>query len=309
MNSNNLYWSVFQNLEKEIINLSNQIHFDDTQIEIYSIKISELLIRTVVEVESISKELYIINGGLKPDNNELFFDTDCLNLLETKWLLSRKKIQVTSPNFYFSLEENQVLTPLKKANKRGSSSSDWLRAYQAIKHNRAKNLEKGNIKHLIRALAGLYILNLYYRDVSFKLEKDASGTNFDTNIGSEIFSVSVHSNQTLSAEKDYEKNSDFDECIYLIKPTDNSRTFVQNSLLTVNQKTQERFKANVEKEVEKRLRQQQDSEDIDINDKIEKIIKKIQSENLIQVARENGQILQKAFDGLRYEAVLNRQQY
>jgi len=82
--SKNLYWSVFKNLEKEIITLSNQIHFDDKQLKIYSIKISELLIRTVVEIESISKELYFINGGSKPDDNKLYFDTDCIALLEKK---------------------------------------------------------------------------------------------------------------------------------------------------------------------------------------------------------------------------------
>ena len=33
--SNNLYWSVYQNLEKELIELTNHIHVDDKQINVY----------------------------------------------------------------------------------------------------------------------------------------------------------------------------------------------------------------------------------------------------------------------------------
>lgn len=243
--SNNLYWSVFKNIEKEISSLSNQIHFDDNQLNVYSIKISELIIRTVVEIEAISKELYFICGGSKPDDNELYFDTDCLDLLESKWVLSKKIVSVTASNFYFSLNDNKILTPLKKANKRGSGSSDWLKAYQAIKHNRVRNIKKGNIKYLIKALAGLYILNLYYKDNSFQLEKDAEGTSFDTNIGSEIFSIKTHSNQTLSTDIAYHKNHDFDECIYLIIPTDKTRKFAQETLNDLKIKTQKRNKENL----------------------------------------------------------------
>lgn len=141
--NHNIYWTVYKNLERELVELSNLLHIDDIQLEIYSIKITELLIRTVVEVESISKELYFQNGGTKVDDKDLFFDTDCLGLLENKWFLSKKQVQVSSPNFYFNIVDNKILTPLNKASKRGTSSSEWLRAYQAVKHNRAKSLKRG----------------------------------------------------------------------------------------------------------------------------------------------------------------------
>lgn len=125
----NLYWSVYKNLEKEVLELSNQIHIDDEQLNVYSIKISELLIRCSVEIESISKDLFFNEGGIELSDRDLFFDTDCLDLLETKWLLSKKKIIISAYNFYFKNDENKVLTPLHKSNKRGSSGSDWKKAY------------------------------------------------------------------------------------------------------------------------------------------------------------------------------------
>lgn len=114
----NLYWPVYKNLEKEVIELSNQIHFDDNQLSIYSIKISELLLRCSVEIEAISKNLYFKLGGTQPTDRDLYFDTDCLQLLEDNWLLSKKRLLISAPNFYFENDENRILIPLLKANKK-----------------------------------------------------------------------------------------------------------------------------------------------------------------------------------------------
>lgn len=83
---NNLYWNVYKSLERELLSLAEIIHIDDSQLDVYSMKIADLLIRTTVEIESISKELYFREGGTKPDDKDLYFDTDCLALLESKKL-------------------------------------------------------------------------------------------------------------------------------------------------------------------------------------------------------------------------------
>lgn len=306
---NNFYWTVYKNLEKELIELSNLIHIDDNQLDIYSIKIAELLLRTSVEIESISKTLYFEHGGSKPDDINLFFDTDCLELLENKFQLSKKQVQVSGSDFHFVISENQILTPLKKANKRGTSSSDWQKAYQAVKHNRVKSLSKANLKHLIRALAALYLLNIYLNDNKYPLEKDSSGVNFDRNIGSTIFSVKLHINLTINIDEDFSKNSDFDECVYLLKVTDETRNAAQQKLKELNDLTAQRTKTNLLEEINKRLAEIQATNQDEVNEKIKNIAQQINSDNMIQVAKENAQALKNTFDGLRYEAVLNKHQY
>ena len=82
------------------------------------------------------------------------------------WRINKKKVQITNPNMYFSSEKS-VLTPLHKAHKRGTSSSRWQQAYQAVKHYRTKSIEKATIDNLLNALGALYVLNLYYADESF----------------------------------------------------------------------------------------------------------------------------------------------
>ena len=82
-----MFWVIYKNLEKEIIELSNKLHFCDKQEKVYSIYISDLLIRISVEIEALSKELYKIAGGnMKPLDDEgnerdLMFDSDCIHHL------------------------------------------------------------------------------------------------------------------------------------------------------------------------------------------------------------------------------------
>ena len=59
--------------------------FDDDQLDVYSMKIADLLVRCAVEIESLSKELYWSNGGQKQydlngNERKLYFDTDCIKL-------------------------------------------------------------------------------------------------------------------------------------------------------------------------------------------------------------------------------------
>ena len=192
----NLYWSVYKNLEKEFLKLADYIHFSDDQLNTYSMFIADLIMRCSVEIEAISKELYCMLGGnmspTDPQGNvrDLYFDTDYLDLLEQKWVISKKQIMVSAINFYFTDEKNKVITPLYKSNKRGTSGSKWKQAYQAVKHDRRNSLKKANIQNLLNALGSLYILNLYYRDEITDIDHIyLDDQNFDNRVGSEVFSA------------------------------------------------------------------------------------------------------------------------
>lgn len=235
----NIYWPVYKNLEKELVELSHQVHIDDKQLDIYSVKIIELLLRCSVEIESISKCLYFGLGGVLSTERDLYFDTDCMELLEDKWLLSKKQVIASSINFHFQREENKILTPLKKANKRGDSGSDWKKAYQSVKHDRANNLEKGNVKNLIRAMAALFVLNIYYKDDIFELEKNEK--TIPSNMGSDIFNIKIHQYCGYDGKHKYMKKEDFDECIYIIKQTSESEDIWKDAIKNFNNRNIELF--------------------------------------------------------------------
>ena len=203
---NQFFWNAYKRLEKEVLALSEFIHFSDDQLLVYSPRISDLLVRTAIEFESLAKALYFANGGVAPDDRDLYFDTDCMGLLEEKWLLSKKTIFVNTPYFYFSEEANKTLKPLHNTFKRRKSASRWQRAYHAVKHDRINKLKNGNVQNLLNALGALYILNIYYRDVVFTTVSDEKASNIDWGLGSEVFSVKVsYESGGASAEHIYEK--------------------------------------------------------------------------------------------------------
>jgi hypothetical protein len=313
----NLYWPIYKNLEHEVIELSTKIHFDDEQLNVYSVKISELLIRCSVEIEAISKDLYFKNGGIEPNDRDLYFDTDCINLLDKLWNLSSKKVIVSSSNFYFQGIDNKILNPLKKANKRGSSSSDWKKAYQAVKHNRTKNLNQGNIKNLIRAMAALFILNIYYKDEIFELMHN-NNDSFASGL-SELFNIKVHlwRGDNIGNENPYVKSLDFEECIYLIKWTNQTRekysewatefNKITNELILAHPKVKSFINNNL---IENgRIKQDEYSNFISKRKFFDHIDKKIEYPNMLSNAhRQASKNKNYDYNTRKFEAILNKNQ-
>lgn len=251
MNEYNLYWSVYKNLEKEFLELANFIHFSDDQLKVYSMHIADLIVRCSIEIESISKELYFELGGDKNplDENrnkrDLYFDTDCLELLERKWHITKKHVIVSAPTFYFLNESNKIFAPLHKANKRGSSGSKWKQAYQAVKHNRKESLKKATIENLMYAMGALYILNLYYKDEIIPIGRIyRSNNSFDNRVGSDIFSISTYSATSLSmstimGDDSIQSSNELDSAVYIIKYDDESfkemyENFCKDNEITIN---------------------------------------------------------------------------
>lgn len=215
------FWNAYKRLEKDVLELSEYIHISDDQLGVYSAKIGDLLVRTAIEAETLVKLLYHENGGEKSNGKDLYFDTDCFKLLEEKWKLSQKTIYVTAPSFF--LKDNRTLRPLHKAHKRGTSSSKWQIAYQAVKHDRVNNQKSGNIGNLLLALGALYVLNIYYRDAHFSNVTDETASNIDWGLGSDLFTIKISPESTgKSVRKIYVKKNDYDECIYLVKHTDDT---------------------------------------------------------------------------------------
>lgn len=159
----------------------------DSQLRTFSPYIADLLVRCCVQIEAISKELYYDNGGTKQrGDNTIFFDEDCLKLIDIKWETHNKRVLVVAPYFNLTKDENKTLRPLKEAHKRGGAY--WEKGYQAVKHDRYASLQKGNVKALVQALAALYLLNLYYRNDSW-ITKYEDLSKRDYSMGSALFAV------------------------------------------------------------------------------------------------------------------------
>ena len=305
------FWNAYKRLEHELLALADDIHICDDQLGVYSMKIGDLLLRAAIESEALSKVLYYANGGMTPEGRDLYFDTDCFALLEEKWKISKKTIYVTTPNFYLQDEENRVLKPLHKSYKRGSSSSQWQRAYQAVKHDRVHSLKKGNLSNLISAMGAIYILNIYYRNTHYTNIADVNGSDIDWGLGSELFSVKISpESDATSLNEIYQKKEDYDECIYLIKHTDETA----QKLIDFNKEISEKAVSDTMVKAVQKLNSQLKSGELSgemslLLEQLQKQINENQEESYIKLVKEKRSEFMHVMSSLKLEAVLNKQQY
>jgi len=298
----NLYWSIYKNLEYEVLNLAKLIHFDDKQLSVYSVRIADLLIRCAVEIEAISKELYEKNGGSMIDEDgkekQLFFDTDCLDFLENKWSLGKKNVLIVGTDTYFENEVSRTLAPLFKANLRGKC--DWKKAYQAVKHDRGKNLQKASVKNLLSALAALFLLNVYYKANNAVFLNKVQKLS-DVNFGSKMFEIKT----AICTFEFPNKGCSLDEeCIcatYIIKQTEDSYGKYYNEVKIGFDKQLSLLYDNGYERVEN---EDGELEDVDYAD-VYKIAAELGGSVLVQKIL-SAETKSKAINFLCYEAILNK---
>lgn len=302
---NYIYWQIFKNLEHQFLDLANVIHINDSQQNVYSMQIADMIIQTVVEIEALAKELYLLNGGVVVPDEEMYFDTVCMNHLNNIWRLEDKVVLVVSPNIYFDNDENKILKPLNKASKRGTSSADWNKAYQAVKHNRIKELKKGNIKHLLHGLAALYVLNLYYRDLQIKDLKDSEKSRIDASFGSDLFAVKIHTISGLGADGIYEKKDDYDECVYIEVHEAKSKDAALKAFKSLNAY----FNSNGIAELQKMINERRKSGLEVTQEWIDQVKPEVAKKVFPIKDYELGRQIRNNLSNVHYDIVLNKQQF
>lgn len=256
MERSQLFWQTYLNLEKELLETAKYIYITDeitihsrgrlvsepckTQLETFSPHIADLLIRTCVEIEAISKELYYNFGGPKArGDKDIYFDEDCLKLIDIKCKTHKKVVVVSCVSFNLTKDENLYLKPLKEAHKR--QGTDWEKAYQALKHDRYSSLSKGTVKSLLHAMGALYLLNIYFKNIKLTT-RYLGASKLDLSFGSSIFSVKRPSAKYVV---DIINNHDIMDCLqaaespFVMKYTDSC----YKAVLDANQKMIEEMNA------------------------------------------------------------------
>lgn len=210
------FWPIYKQLESEFEELSLYIHIDKKQLSTYSIKIADLILRTVSECENLSKELCKKNSIKFLDKNKkirTFVNFhEYLERLDDKYRINKKIVTFEYKNAEENFDTGRM--PFKKIEikigKKNKSSWSWYDAYNSIKHDRIKNYRKANLMNLIDAMAALFLLNVYYKNEQFYEEKPEKAIN-KINSFSDIFRINYTVKPKYSEEIYTEE---FDKIIY-----------------------------------------------------------------------------------------------
>lgn len=191
------YWSIYKRIEKEVIDLSYGIYFDDSQLKTYSNEILDLILRISTNIESLYEEIY---------RDEFHEDKGSINSKIKKvgkmFSLEDKVIHVSNGNFHFKKE----MKTIKPFTYKKDDENDFYSTYCALKHDRGKNIEKANVYILLRSLAAFYTLCVIFDDRWTPLQNSFWGTKipYTFSYNSDIFSADVYNKQLDFAEKSIE---------------------------------------------------------------------------------------------------------
>lgn len=141
------YIRAFLLIQKDLQNLFDYIEPADQNLDCYSYRIQEMLIRTCVEVEANCKAILIENGYSKKGD---------LNIIDYR------KINVSH-----KLSSYEVALPLWNGNQKirrpfrcwkDDEPLSWYRAYNAIKHDRHNEFNRASFDNLIDSVCGLVVI-------------------------------------------------------------------------------------------------------------------------------------------------------
>ena len=141
-------WRAYMLIEKDLLRLFEYVEPTDDNIEIYSHRTYELLLRAATE-----------------------FETNCKRILESNGYSRRKNLNTKD---YFKIHKSSKLGdyaifmtvwfPKKKLLKPfqawadGNSSLSWYQSYNLVKHDRNREFPKASLENVLMAVAALYII-------------------------------------------------------------------------------------------------------------------------------------------------------
>lgn len=139
----------YELLKKDLRAAFEYIEPSEANMDTYSHRVFELLLRACTEVESLCKQVFDKNSVAIGSNPNILRLSD----LEEPMKLSGYRIGCYGfgyPNFHpFEAFANRV---------RDQRSPDWYRAYNNVKHNRSASFEHASLRNAIQAIGAVYAL-------------------------------------------------------------------------------------------------------------------------------------------------------
>lgn len=151
---NNIF--AYELLKKDLKNVFEYIEPTSENLNVFSHRTFELLLRACTEVESLCKQIFYANNNFA-DNIIRFSD------LEQAMKLS--EYEVKSYAFRYSTfppyKSFSISTP------RNERSPNWYKSYNKVKHDRNKNFSEASLKNVIEAVGGVYVLLIAMYGIGF----------------------------------------------------------------------------------------------------------------------------------------------
>lgn len=173
------YKTIYNEIEDEIISLTQNILFCDDQMKVFSSKIANLILRCGAEIETLFKDIY-----KQEISKELPTTGECVKVISVNYLLERKKIHISNLGMYFEEKENLLFYPF-------SDNNYFYDNYCALKHDLLSNMCKANVRTLLMASAAMFILLYFYEGLFTNPQQLKAEDYSGMQVKSKIFSLPI----------------------------------------------------------------------------------------------------------------------
>ena len=166
-----LFFQIYQSLEKELLGMTDYIHFSENNLDVYSVKLANFILRANVESESLLKELFKRTEhykGLTQKEKNLELENNTYTEVNEVYKLEKKTIYIASEIFYFQDKYSEPFIPFKYK----KNGKDSHKIYNSIKHDKVNNLKKADLETVINMLGTLFILNSCFFPELIQKEQD-----------------------------------------------------------------------------------------------------------------------------------------
>ncbi len=151
------HWEVFMTVEDDLKNISRYVDICEDNYKTYSIELASLIIRSCTEIEKLAKRISGVDGRVPI----LKF----VPPIQTMYL----EFANFATNFPFW---GLSFTPWETL-QRKDTVPQWWKQYNTIKHDKTQARQAGNLETALNAVAGLYVVTLYYE--LFLREESSAG--------------------------------------------------------------------------------------------------------------------------------------
>jgi len=144
-----LHWNYFLALESDIERLARFVEFTGNNFETYSIEMAHLFLAAASEADVVAKQLCLTLDVVSNAGN-----VERYRAVLRHYLPEMENSIVTIPRYGLDLQP--------WSNWREDETPDWWKAHNKVKHQRDENFALANLKNVLNAMAGLFLLILYY---------------------------------------------------------------------------------------------------------------------------------------------------
>jgi hypothetical protein len=142
------HWNYFLALEEDFLRISRYVHFNEANNKAYSIEFARIILAAGSEVDVVAKALTSLITG-----------ADTENIKEHREAILPEHPDIPKHTVFMDRFGMNV-TPWE--NWGAGESPDWWSSYNTVKHNRGRHFQLANLENTFRAMAGLFILLVYY---------------------------------------------------------------------------------------------------------------------------------------------------